>query len=284
MKKLMAIGFVGVMVAGVAGAQVMVNEAPAKDFSQTEVSAEAALLTSYVWRGQVLNNDFVFQPQLTASQYGVSLNVWGNYDFGKNYYGIENDFSELDISLAYSLPLNLNDIAFDVGLINYNYPANSEGFNAPSNSRQQGVNDQSVTELFAAAHWMTFQEYVIPSVTLFGNIHRAKGVYILFDVVAPYQISDYAWVEGGISAGWGDSSYNDYYWGVPGNASLASQDSKFNDFNFYASGSYEIIENVTASANVTYTLLNGGSIRDAAKLIYEDDSKLWAGFNIAYDF
>lgn len=277
MNKFMTIGVVAVMAAGFAGAQdaLLIVEEPATDASQTEVSAEAALVTAYVWRGQVYNNDFVFQPQLTASQYGVSLNVWGNYDLGKNVAGIENDFSELDISLAYTLPLNLNDFSFDVGVINYNFPANADGLDSDGNPI--GENAQSVTELFGAAHLMSFQEYVIPSVTLFGSVHRAHGVYILFDVVAPYQLSDFAWVEGGVSAGWGDSSYNDYYWG-------GNQDGKFNDFNFYVNGSYEIYENVTASANITYTMLNGGSIRNAAKALYEDDQKVWAGVNIAYDF
>lgn len=280
MKKLMTIGVAAVMAAGFAGAEVMVNEAPAKDISQTEVSAEAALVSSYVWRGQVLNNDFVFQPQLTAAQYGVSLNVWANYDLGKNYQGINNDFSEMDISLAYTLPLNLNDMSFDLGVISYNFPANGE--QETTSSDAIGTNSKSATELFAAAHWLTFQQYVIPSVTMFGSVKQAKGVYILFDVVAPYEISDYAWVEGGVSAGWGNTSYNDYYWGTAANG--YSQDGKFNDFNFYVNGSYEIFENLTASANITYTLLNGGSIRNAAKVLYEDDQKLWAGVNIAYDF
>ena len=43
-------------------------------------SVNVRLVSSYVWRGQVINNDFAFQPQLTASQYGLSLNVWANYD------------------------------------------------------------------------------------------------------------------------------------------------------------------------------------------------------------
>jgi outer membrane scaffolding protein for murein synthesis (MipA/OmpV family) len=278
MKKMMTIGLAAVLAAGVVSAQegvVIVDQAPAGDASETLVTAELALVSAYVWRGQVFNNDFVLQPQLTASQYGVSLNVWGNYDLGENWIGIDGDFSEFDISLAYTLPLDINEMAIDVGVIGYHYPANGA---APSPG---GVNKQSTTELFATATALSWKDYVIPSVTLFGDIDEADGVYILFDVVAPYQISDYLFVEGGVSAGWGNTSYNDYYFG---DLIGKSRDAGWNDYNFYGNVAYEIMENLTASLNLTYTLLEGGQIRNGANDIYEAKEKFWGGVNIAYDF
>ncbi|MEE9369300.1 MAG: TorF family putative porin [Pontiella sp.] len=273
MNKLMTIGMTAVMAAGIAGAQndvVMVGQAPSNDKSITEVTGEIALVSAYVWRGQVLNNDIVMQPQITASSYGVSVNIWGNYDLGENNSGNKNDFSEMDVSLAYDIPLDLNDMVFSVGLINYNFP------NTPDASTSDGVAN-STTELFGKATVLTLKDYVIPSVTLFGDIRQADGIYLLFDIVAPYEISDYLYAEAGASAGWGDTSYNDYYWG-------GDQEKGFNDFNLYANLSYEIFENLTASANLTYTFLDGGAIRNAAKVLYENDNKFWGGVNLAYDF
>ena len=280
MKKVMMIGMVAILATGAAIAQdevIIVEQMGGSSSSEVLTTAEIALVSSYVWRGQVLNNDFVIQPQLTASQYGVSINVWGNYDLGNNYLGVSGDFSEFDLSLAYTLPLDLNDVSFDLGIIGYHYPANAGSAPLPGKSGSYGGNRNSTTELFAAAHWLTFKEYVIPSLTLFGDIDKADGVYVLFDVVAPYQISDYLWIEGGVSAGWGNTSYNDYYWG-------GNQDKAFNDFNFYGNCSYEIIDNLSASLNLTMTVLNGGDIRDAAKVLYEDENKFWGGVNLAYDF
>jgi hypothetical protein len=231
-------------------------------------TVEAALVSSYVWRGQVLNNDFVFQPQVTVSQYGFSVNVWGNYDLaGASVNGTSSDFSEIDFSLAYTLPIDISEMAIDLGVIGYHFPANGTG----------NTGSPSTTELFAKGTILSFQEYVIPSVTLYGDIDEANGVYILFDVVAPYQVSDYLAVEGGVSAGFGNTSYNDYYFG-------GMQDAGFNDYNFYANASYEIFDNLTASANITFTFLEGGSIRDAADDIYEAKQKFWGGVNLAYDF
>ena len=276
MKKVMTVGMAALMVAGIAGAQddmVMVGQAPVNDRARPEVTVEAALVSSYVWRGQVYNNDFVIQPQITIEQYGVSFNIWGNYDLGKNTFGISGDWSEIDMSLAYSLPLDINEMAFDVGIIGYDFPANGD---IPGVSGT-GFNSKSTTELFASATVLSWQDYVIPSLTLFGDIDEASGAYFLFDIVAPYEISDYLAVEGGFSAGYGNTSYNDYYFG-------GNQDAGWNDFNFYGNASYLIQDGLTLSANLTYTTLEGGSIQDAAGQIYEAKEKVWAGVNIAYDF
>ncbi len=280
MKKVMIFGMVAVCVAGGAIAQddvVVVGQMGGSDASEVEVSVEAALVSSHVWRGQVRNNDFVFQPQVTIEQYGVSLNIWANYDLGESFNGIEGDTSEMDFSLAYTLPLDYSEVTFDLGLINYQYPANGDGIN------NMGTNARSTTELFARATVQSWKQYVIPSVTFFGDIAQADGVYMLFDIVAPYQISDYLWVEGGVSAGWGNTSYNDYYFGQNGDGT-GTQDAGWNDYNFYGNASYEIMENLTASVNLTYTMLEGGSIRSEAKEIYESGEKFYGGVNIAYDF
>jgi len=243
---------------------VMVGQMGGADSSAAQITAEAGLLSSYVFRGQVRNNDLVAQPQMTIAQHGVSFNLWGNYDLGENGSGISSDFSEINLTLAYTLPLNINEMAFDVGVINYNYM----GMGA----------SESTSELFARATVLSWQDYVIPSVTFFGDIDEVNGTYILFDVVAPYQVSDYLSVEGGVSAGWGNTSYNDAYW-------AAGTDAGWNDYNFYGNASYEIMDNLTASVNLTFTMLEGGSVRDSAKTNYDGSKqKFWGGVGIAYDF
>ncbi len=280
MNKVMTVGFAALMAAGIAGAQddvVMTGMAPSAP-AEPEVTAQAALLSSYVWRGQVYNNDFVIQPQITLSQYDVSLNVWANYDMaGANAFGVSDDISELDLTLAYTLPIDINELAFDVGAIYYTFP---------------NTLSPSTAELYARAtvtSWAS-DEYVvpvIPSVTLFGDVDEVKGLYVLFDVHAPYAVSDVLTVAGGISAGYGNTSYNDYYFpNGPGPDPTvgSSQDAGWNDYNFYGTASYQITDAVSAQFNMTYTMLEGGAIRDAAKQIYDNKEKFWGGFGIAYDF
>jgi hypothetical protein len=279
MNKVLSVGMAALMAAGFVQAQedvVMVGSVPQNDPAETQVTIEGALVSSHVWRGQVRNNDFVFQPQLTASQYGVSVNVWANYDLGENFNGVQGENSEIDFSIAYTLPLDINDVTFDIGLIRYHYPANGDF----------GTATESTTEAFAKATVQTFRDYFfVPSVTFFGDFDEADGTYVLFDFAAPYQVSDYLAVEAGFSAGWGNTSYNDYYWGhgLPG-SSTAQVDKGFNDFNFYGSASYEIMEGLYAALSLQYTILDGGEIKNAGEVRYEAGEKFFGGVNIAYDF
>ena len=265
MKKMVSWGMAVALVAGVASAQTEVTETTIvaeNDPSEVSVSAEVALASAYVWRGHVYNNDAVLQPQITLAQYGVSFNIWGNYDIGSNYAGQSSDLSELDLSLAYTLPFNLEDLSMDVGIINYSYP---------------GVEQDSTSEIFVTASLLTWQQWLIPSVKVFGGLSDADGMYVLFDLVAPIQISDELGLSAGVSAGWGSTSYNDQQWG-------GTQDSGWNDYNFYCGADYKILDNLALQAGITYTMVEGGSIEDGANANYENDHKLWGDLNLVYTF
>ncbi|MBN2161904.1 MAG: MipA/OmpV family protein [Pontiellaceae bacterium] len=273
MNKLMTVGFAAVMAAGIAGAQGEMSVTglpPAGNTPEPEVTAEAALLSSYVWRGQVYNNDAVLQPQITVSHMGFSLNVWGNYNLaGKDCGGVSSDFSEIDFSLAYNVPFNLSDMEIVVGATHYTFP-------------NTGV--ESTSEVFVNGAITTFEDLVvpvIPSVTLFGDVDEARGTYVLIDVCAPYEVSEYLKVSGGVSMGYGNTSYNDFYFP---NGPASSQEAGFNDYNFYGTVDYALTDSVTASFNLTYTMLEGGAIEDAARGIYDAKEKIWGGVNVAYDF
>ncbi|MDF7801357.1 hypothetical protein P4C99_17905 [Pontiellaceae bacterium B1224] len=280
MKNLVTVGLAAVFAAGFVNAQsgiVMVEQVDVVSSDEPEATVDAALVSADVWRGQVRNEDIVFQPQFTIAQYGVSFNVWANYDFSENYAGVNNDIGEIDLSLAYTLPIDLNDVSFDIGVINYQFPANGSNASIPTPSGV-GINSESTTELFAAAHWLTFRDYILPSVTLFGDVKEVDGIYVLFDFVVPYQISEYLYVEAGASTGYGDQHYNAFYF------PSANAEKGFNDYNFFGTVYYELLDGVTASLNLTYTGLYGGQIKDSAKRVYEGGEKFWGGVNISYDF
>jgi hypothetical protein len=268
---MVTVGLVAALAAGVASAQeevVIVDQTVVvEEASTTEVTLESSLLSAYVWRGQVINDGVVAQPQLTVAKGDFSLNVWANYDLEENHAGSKNEISEIDFTLAYSLPIDINQMAFDVGLINYSFPNNTDEPSA-----------ESTTELFATATVLSW-DWVIPSLSVFADIGNGDGSYYLFDVVFPYQISEYLSVEGGVSMGYGSTSYNDYYFD-----NGSGKDAGINDYNLYGNVSYEIAENLTASLNLTYTTLEGGSIADAGDDLYADDDQFWGGVNIAYDF
>ena len=87
-----------------------------------DVTVGADLNTAYVWRGQTLNDDEVIQPSVDlAHESGLGLNVWANFDLGDNNGTIKDEeFSEVDITLSYALPVE--DLDVTVGAIYYILP------------------------------------------------------------------------------------------------------------------------------------------------------------------
>ena len=65
------------------------------DEDRPELSADAAFMSQYVWRGYGLSKDsLVIQPSVTAGFKGFALNLWGNLD--TNYDDIRKFKMERD--------------------------------------------------------------------------------------------------------------------------------------------------------------------------------------------
>jgi uncharacterized protein (TIGR02001 family) len=108
-----------VTVAGLAAA--VVGMVPALVHA-AEASVGADIATAYVWRGITFNDEGAFQPWVDVShESGVGVNVWANMDIG-DFRGANDDgeFSEVDLTLYYSLPVEVVDIT--VGYIHYMFP------------------------------------------------------------------------------------------------------------------------------------------------------------------
>ncbi len=58
----------------------------------------------YIWRGQNISDDPVFQPSISAGYAGLTASIWGNIEL-TNINDNSGDFSEIDYSLDYSAAL-----------------------------------------------------------------------------------------------------------------------------------------------------------------------------------
>ena len=93
-----------------------------------EVTAGADLNSAYVWRGMTYNDSLVFQPSVdVAGPAGLGLNVWGNFDLDD--YDVDGEtlveggnFSEVDLTLTYAIPEDVDALEFEVGVSEYLYP------------------------------------------------------------------------------------------------------------------------------------------------------------------
>ncbi len=100
-------------------------EAPVASESGLELSANVALTSNYVWRGMTqTDNSPAIQGGFDLGYKGLYVGVWGsNVEFGSTY----DESMELDVYAGYAG--ELAGIGFDIGVIEYAYPNNTDALN-----------------------------------------------------------------------------------------------------------------------------------------------------------
>ncbi len=161
----------------------------------------------YIWRGQNLSDDPVFQPGVTLGFDKFTAGIWGNMnltDYSSPAYDA-GDFTEYDYSLDYTTAI-MEGVDLSVGVIHYYFPSAGE-----------------TTEVY----WgFAFDLPLSPSVTVYHDVDAANGTYVSFGVshsierIAELSPDMPIGMEIGASCGWGSKSYNEYYWGLSNNSAL----------------------------------------------------------------
>jgi len=252
MKKILFSMIVG-MTAGLVLAQdVVMVEAQSSDVS---ISADVSLLSAYVWRGQVLNNNMVAQPSVTAAYGPFWVNVWGNWDLG----AASKNNTEVDYTIGYTLPLPTEDVTMDVGLIAYTFPCGNDA--------------KSTDELFVQT---TFNSILFtPVASVYYDIEEVNGWYGNLAISQGVEISDAMTAEIGGSIGYGSKNYNKVYFGNNNSGGAV------NDYNIYVSADYALTESLTLGALLQYSALDGG-VDDSGN--YDTNDLVWGGLTLSYTF
>ena len=231
----------------------------ADDGIDFEITAD--FFGKYVWRGQNLNDDPVFQTGISASYKGLTAAIWGNLDL-TSYGNNSGEFTEWDYSLDYSgdVPM-IEGVGYSVGIINYHFPSI--------------VGD--TTEIY----WgFNFDLPLSPSITVYHDVDRADGSYVSLafghsiEKIAELGQDLPVGMEIGASLGWGSGSYNKYYWGT--------DQSKLNDLALSVSFPVEIA-GWTVAPSLNYITLLSDDIRDTDA--YSTDSDFFfAGISLSKSF
>lgn len=96
--------------------------------SAADVSVSMDFASAYIFRGVTLNEGLVFQPGAKISGLpipeeigSVALGTWANYDLYDDHERLpQNEFSEIDYYIAYTLPIKVIDLG--VTYTEYTYP------------------------------------------------------------------------------------------------------------------------------------------------------------------
>lgn len=227
-----------------------------------EFGVTSDFFSKYIWRGQNLDDDFVFQPSISASYKGLTASVWGNLEL-TNINGNSGDFSELDYSLDYSAAMpGIDGVGYSVGAIYYDFP---------------GTVVKDTTEVY----WgLNFELPLNPSVTVYHDVDEAEGSYVslavghsienILEITPDIPVG----LDLGASLGWGSGSYNKYYWGT--------EQSKLQDLALSVAFPMELA-GWTVAPNLNYVMLVSDDIRDTD--IYGTDSDFFfVGISLSKSF
>ncbi len=232
----------------------------AEDKIDFEITAD--YFDKYIWRGQNLSDDPVFQTGISASYKGLTAAIWSSMDL-TNINGNSGDFSEIDCSLDYSSAIpGMEGIGYSVGVIYYDFP---------------GTTVKDTTEIYLG---LNFDLPLSPSITVYHDVDEAEGSYVSLAVghsiekIAELGPDLPVGMEISASLGWGSGSYNKYYWGT--------DQSKLNDMAFSVSFPLEIA-GWTVAPSLNYVTLLSDDIRDTDT--YGTDSDFFfAGISLSKSF
>ena len=207
-----------------------------------DFEASVAHYGKYIWRGQNLNDDVVFQAAVSASYGGLTAGIWGNLDV-TNINGNSGDFSELDYWLGYSAAVAWTEaLKYSLGVIHYDFP---------------GTPSADTTEVY----WgLEFDLPLSPSVTVYHDVDEADGTYVSlgighrFEKIAELTPELPVGIEIGASLGYASASYDNYYWGT--------DQSKVNDLALSVAFPVSL-GNWTLRPSLNYVTLLSDDIRDS---------------------
>jgi hypothetical protein len=232
-----------VFLVGNSAAAEAANES--SDEQSVSVDLNADFLSGYVWRGQRLNKDWVFQPSIDIGYESLTATIWGNMDLS-NQNDQADEFSEIDYTLEQSDSLPIGEI---------------EGLNYTIGAVHYSPHGNDCPELTEGYWGFGYDCFFNPSIKTYHDTKQGKRAYVEFSVGHSFEkimeISSQIPVgmELGATIGWGSGHYNRYYWGT--------EDSSLNDLSLTVSFPVEFADGWTFTPGVNYISLLDNGVKES---------------------
>ncbi|MGD2081086.1 MAG: hypothetical protein PVJ36_08155 [Nitrospirota bacterium] len=223
---------------------------------EKSASADASVMSNYVWRGLKLSDSWVVQPSVSFGYGGFGANLWANYD------GDTKEANETDLTLSYAT--SFDKVGLEVGYIYY---------------ALEGLNDTQ--ELYAS---VSYDFVVSPSLTFYYDYDEGTGGYLVLAVDYGRDLSDKASLSVGAS---GSYLFDNNVVGVD---ATGAEYSDFHNGEIYASLDFAVTENVTISPMLAYSFPLSDDAEDMMKATSlavsgDDDSDIvYGGVNVSVSF
>jgi hypothetical protein len=232
--------------------------------NKTLVDTEMRLdfFSKYMWRGQPLNDEPVFQPSMTFSKAlgdgNLSFNVWGNLDFTDSR-GDSGEFTEADYTLDWSSGFpGIKWLGYSLGFIRYDL-----------------LRAEDTTEVYSG---INFKTVLSPSIKWYYDVDEVQGSYFQFSISQGYEkiVTIYGVPFGlntSASLGYANKSFNRCYCGV--------NNENFNDLTLGISFPAEI-HGWAITPSLGYSTILSSEIRESDS--YEHYDNFFGGISFAKKF
>ncbi len=213
------------------------------------------IVSKYIWRGQLLTDDPVLQPSVTLSYGNFAFNAWGSIDMtdinedGTSTYNMQ----EVDYTLSYGFA-PCEGVDMEVGVIIYDFP---------------GTAFKTTEEVYASVSLSSLP--LSPTLSVNYDYDEVDGYYANLSVGHSFELTEKLGLSLGAGLGWGNSGYNDAYFGV--------DSGQVNDLALSASLDYAVNDNFAISGYLGYSELVDSDIEGAT-----DSSEIIGGVNFTFAF
>jgi hypothetical protein len=217
-----------------------------------DATLDMPVLSAYVWRGQVLNDEAVIQPSLTLTKGGLSLNIWASFNLTDRLgEDCRSDFSEVDLTATYAG--TVGPVGYTVGIAEYLFPHQiiaSEDGNRPY---------PGTRELFLTLGLPGV--LMSPVLSVYYDADEIDGAYAALSVSHKTSLGESLALTLSASVGYGLSAFNEGYFGV--------DEAALNDGVVGLALTWSPSATVSVTPAVQYVALLDDQLRDAG--VYFDD-------------
>lgn len=231
--------------------------------------ADLSVVSQYIWRGYIYNDDFALQPDAYLTYGNFLASVWGSLDMtDRKEIGIDSqgDFSEIDYVIQYAIPTRLVNVT--LGYSFYSYPNTLDELR------------EDTQEVYAKGKFKLFHDpskaSVEPGLEMFLDVDEAEGWYGRASATYSQPQSSMVWKLRG-SVGFCSEDFANYYFG--GRQPLFDSTS-FCDLEVRLFTTFDLGMNFAVTPFIAVNYLLDSEIRDA----YNEDGEFFGGLTVSWAF
>jgi hypothetical protein len=237
-------------------------------------SADVAILSQYIWRGQELSRDsIVIQPSITVSYMGFSANLWGNLDTDPYKSAEDQDWNETDFTLSYGKGFGM--LSVEGGYIYYGL----EGCDF-----DLGCDVEDSQEVFLT---LSLDTLLSPGLTVYRDFDTYEHWYFLLGISHAFEITEKVSLELSGSISYLLSDDKDAYPEIDNGVPTGDEFENFHDGVISASLPIVVTKYMTITPSLSYTFALSSDASDEMEwrsFKGNDDNFVYGGVTMSMAF